>query len=295
MQDSVSSRKTNAARRQGAPAQARRDLTVRVVERTLAILEVFCDQPAAGVTEIARALKLHKSTVHRLLASLERAGYVVQDPQTAQYRLGLKVLDLAQALLPHLDVRAQALPVMQQLMARTGETVHLGVLVDCEAVCLESVVSPRPVAIARMAGKRTGAHVSSMGKVLLAFQASEVLEQFLARKGLPRYTDRTITDPDTFRAHLAAVRRQGYALNDEEEEVGIRCVAAPITNHQGRVVAALSVAAPSPRLEGARLVEVVQQTIQAARDISQALGACGGLLPVPDATPANDVPACQVI
>jgi IclR family KDG regulon transcriptional repressor len=271
MQDGVSFNKTTTTPVRSVLPQ--RDLTVRVLERALAILDFFRDHPVAGVTEIARALQLHKSTVHRLLASLERAGYVVQDPQTEQYRLGLKVLDLAQSLLPYLNVQAQAEPVMQRLMAETGETVHLGVLIDFEAVCLESVVSPRPVAITRMAGKRTKAHVSSMGKVLLAFQEPDVIERFLDVKGLPQLTPRTITDPDVFRQHLAVVRRQGYALNDEEEEIGIRCVAAPVFNHRGHVVAALSVAAPSPRLEGARLAEIVQQTMRAAQEVSRALGA----------------------
>jgi DNA-binding IclR family transcriptional regulator len=269
MQDAVSRYGTKGAL---PPAGgANRDPTVQALVRATAILDAFRDQPTLGVSELARRLGLHKSTIHRLLATLEHTGYVVQDPETERYSLGFKILELACSLPPHRDIRGRALPVMQQLTQETGKTVHLGVLDDLEVVCLQSIVSGRPWAIADMARRRLAPHVSSMGKVLLAYQDAALIDRFIGERGLPRYTERTICSPDAFRHHMDLVRRQGYALSDEEEEIGIRCVAAPVWDRLGDVIAALSVAAPSPQLQGPTLEYTVHRTILAARQVTTAL------------------------
>lgn len=240
--------------------------------RAFEILDTFRDSPNQGVSELARRLRMHKSTVHRLLATLERLGYVVQDPESQQYRLGLKVLDLAAAVGATTDIRRRALPTMQHLVSLAQETVHLGVLIDGEVACIESVASHRPVAIMRLVGKRGPAHVSSMGKVLLAHQPPNVIDRIIAEKGLPHLTDYSITDPRAFRQHLERVRAQGWALNAEEEEVGVGCVAAPVRDHRGVVVAALSIAAPIARMRDAHLDRLRRLVIEGAREVSEALG-----------------------
>jgi IclR family KDG regulon transcriptional repressor len=249
-----------------------RDRTVQAIVRAFAVLDAFRVSPTMSVSELARALHLHKSTVHRLLATLEKLGYVVQDPVTQHYHLGLKVLDLAVAVGASVDIRQCALPTMHRLVAVAQETVHLGVLIDGEVACIESVASDRPVAIMRLVGKRGPAHVSSMGKVLLAHQPPALLDRIIAEKGLPRLTTYSITDPVVFRQHLEVVRAQGWALNAEEEEIGVGCVAAPIRDHRGVVVAALSIAAPIARMRDADLDRLRDLVIEGAREISTALG-----------------------
>lgn len=255
-------------------ARGPRDATVQALVRAFAIIDTFATAPtpSLSVTEVAQRLHLHKSTAHRLLTTLERIGYVTQDEATQRYRLGLKVLDLAASVAAKVDVRARAVPVMERLVRAAQETVHLGVLIDDEVVCVESIASPRPVSLMRMVGKRGPVHVSSMGKVLLAYQSDEVIARVLATKGLPRLTERTITEPLVFREHLRAVRERGWAANTGEEEPGIGCVAAPVWNHQGEVIAALSIAAPETRLAGANVERLAELAVAGAREISEALG-----------------------
>ena len=254
------------------PAVGPRDSTVQSIVRALGILDALRGSGPTTVTDLSRQLGMHKSTVHRLLGTLEQEGYVRRETGSERYGLGLKVLGLAGAVLGQMDVRQHALPVMRQLMSETDETVHLGTLVGFDVMCVESVVSNRRNAIASMAGKSTQAHVSSMGKVLLANLPSDVVATFLSAKGLPRLTGRTITERPAFHSELDRIRRDRYAMNDEEEEVGIRCIAAPIRDYRGLPIAALSVAAPSARLDGANLVPIVQLLTARADDVSRSLG-----------------------
>ena len=249
-----------------------RDQTVQSIVRALSILEALRGVSTSTVTELARTLGLHKSTIHRLLATLEQEGYVRRDDTGERYGLGLKVLGLAGALLGRMNVRHQALPIMRRLMEDTQETVHLGVLVNFDVICIESVVSNRRNAIASMAGKTTLAHVSSMGKALLASQPDEIVNDFLATHALVRLTPRTITDPTLFRNELAAIHSAPFALNNEEEEVGIRCIAAPIFDYRQQAVAALSVAAPAARLADDLLAPIGQLLSKGAAEISHGLG-----------------------
>lgn len=270
MQDIVPHSKTNTA-----PVRPARDSTVQSIVRAMQLLDFLRDYRELSVTELARVAGMHKSTAHRLLATLEGCGYVRQDPSTERYSLGVKVIGLANALLSQLDVRTYALPFMRQLMLDTHETVHLGMLINDEVMCVESVISPRPNAIASMAGKVTYAHVSSMGKIILAHESEGMVTNFIQRRGLPRLTQRTITDPAAFRNNLAKSRELRVALNDEEEEVGIRCVASVILDHTNTPVAAISVAAPTPRLDGAALASISTLLRKQAAEISRGMGARG--------------------
>lgn len=273
MQDTIpQNRTTPGLSRRAHPDRGSRDQTVHALVRAVALLDAFRGHPSRSVTELAQDLGMHKSTVHRLLATLAGLGYVLQDPVTERYSLGLKVLDLAASLAPSVDVRGRALPVMQRLAVAAQETVHLGILIDGEVVCIESIASDRPLAVMRLVGKHGPVHVSSMGKVLLAAQSEAAIEQVLARRGLPRCTPRSIIDRQTFLAELARVRQRGWATNLEEEELGLGCVAAPIRDHSGTVVAALSIAAPTVRLQGVHLDRHVELLLGAAAEIARALG-----------------------
>jgi len=272
MQYTVSDDGTDADLLSIPEARESRGTTVQSIVRALRLLEALGEQQTVSLTELSRSLGMHKSTIHRLLTTLQGEGYVRQDPLTERYSLGLKILGLASGLSAHLDIRQHALPVMQELMAETQETVHLGVLSDYEVICLESVVSDRPNAIGSMAGKSTHAHVSSMGKAILAFSPEGVAGALVRSRGLPRLTPRTITDQEAFDAELRKIRASRFALNDEEEAIGIRCIAAPIWDHRGLPVAALSVAAPAARLDTARLQTLADRLRERASDITGSLG-----------------------
>jgi DNA-binding IclR family transcriptional regulator len=272
MQDVVPHRETDIGIA-GDRVKPSRDSTVQSIVRAMQIMDTLRDCRELSVTELSRRMGLHKSTTHRLLATLERGGYVRQDKSTERYSLGMKVLGLAGSLLNQLDIRTHALPVMRQLMQETHETIHLGVIVDGQVMCVESVVSPRPNAIASMAGKFTHAHVSSMGKVILANSPQSEVDAFIRQRGLPRLTKHTIVTPAAFMEELDSVRNRDYALNNEEEEIGIRCMAAVIRDHTNAPVAAISIAAPVPRLEGSVLDKLAAQLCSRALSVSRWLGA----------------------
>ncbi|HHV58124.1 MAG TPA: IclR family transcriptional regulator [Firmicutes bacterium] len=245
---------------------------VQSVNRALAILEALqAAGEGLGVTEIGTRVGLHKSTVYRLLATLARHGYVEQDPATERYSLGLKLVELGTAVLERLELRDLARPYLKRLMEASQEVAHLVVLQDGEVVYIDKVECPGPVKMYSQLGRRAPAHATAVGKVLLAFLPKAQVDAILAR-GLPRLTPHTITDPERLRRELRLIRERGYALDNEENELGIRCVAGPIFNHTGQVVAAFSISGLALRLLPAKLEELGGLVRETSREISARLG-----------------------
>ena len=243
---------------------------VQSLERALAILTLLCDrdQPI-GVTELAGRLGLAKSTVHRLLSTLEEAGVVARTADAA-YRPGLKLWEIGCAAVRGLNVRDAARPAMERLMRRTGETVHLSVWDQGEVVYIERVDGTNPIRLHSTIGGRAPAHATASGLVFLAFRKPEETTEFW-RKDLNRFTERTIITTNQLEHKLEAIRRQGYAFSTGAWHSGSAGVAAPIRAHTGSLVAVLSVAGPSERIE-ARLPELAALVRTAAQEISHALG-----------------------
>ena len=236
------------------------------------LLEAFVDGPAEhGISELSRRAGLSKSTVHRLVATLVEVGWLERNPTTDRYRLGLKLFELGSAVAARLEVRECALPVMHDLMQRVGETVHLAILDGDHVVYAAKVESQHAIRLFMQVGGHGPAHCTGVGKVLLAHAPAAVVERVIAA-GLPAFTPHTITEPAALRAHLAEVRRQGYALNVEESELGLVSVAAPVRDHSGAVVAGLSVAGPSQRLPAAALPSLIARTVETAEDVSRRMG-----------------------
>ena len=236
------------------------------------LLEAFVDGPAEyGISELSRQAGLSKSTVHRLVTTLVEVGWLERNPTTDKYRLGLKLFELGSAVAARLEVRECALPVMHDLMQRVGEAVHLAILDGDHVVYVAKVESQHAIRLFTQVGGHGPAHCIGVGKVLLAHAPAAVVEQVMAA-GLPAFTPHTITEPAALRAHLADVRRQGYALNLEESELGLVSVAAPVRDHSGAVVAGLSVAGPSQRLPAAKLPGLIAQTVEAADEVSRRMG-----------------------
>jgi DNA-binding IclR family transcriptional regulator len=247
---------------------------VQSVDRAVTVLEILSRQPWSGVSEVARELGTHKSTVFRLLATLERRGLVEQDADTQKYRLGFGIVVLAGSARKQFDLTRLARPVCEELSESTDEIVTLGVLDGDHIVNIDHVNKSTSLVTVNWEGRRTELHTTANGKVLLAFMPGTQRDQIL-RGGLNATTPQTITDPDELSMHLKRVRENGYALTTEELEVGLHAVAAPIRDLEGDVVASISVSGPSYRMPADRLVEVALQAVEAANLVSQQLGWSG--------------------
>jgi IclR family transcriptional regulator, KDG regulon repressor len=262
-------RRPAPARRTRAP---KRRYVVTAVARALGILEnVDGSVRGTGITELSRRLGLGKSTVHRLCATLEHHGYLVRDPGTGRYRLSMRVFQIGSHALDALDLPARAMPALEALGAATEETVHLAVLDGADVIFIGKVESPRPLRLYSQVGRRCPAHCTAVGKVLLAAAAPNQRAPAAARP-LKRYTGKTITSPAALGRELEDVRRRGYATDDEEFEDGIRCIAAPVCDYRGRVIAAVSVSVPAGRLPRSRTGPLTEQVLETARRVSDGLG-----------------------
>ncbi len=259
------------------------------VRKAMLLLGTLARHPGGiGLSELARRSNLHHATAYRLLWSLGECGLVECSPGDRRYRLGFRILELAGTLLDTLEVRQVARPVLQWLAGISRETAHLATLDRGEMVFLDRVDGPHPVTLRTRLGFRAPAHATAVGKAFLAFSAPTVTEEVVRSRALVRYTEHTITDRGRFLAHLEKIRRQGYAVDNQEHRLTIRCVGAPIFDHRKQPVAAVSIAGPAFRLSARRLGESSELVREAARKISQALGHPGGLPPGP--RPASGAP-----
>jgi DNA-binding IclR family transcriptional regulator len=252
---------------------------VQVVDRVLDILAAFTvETPELGVSELSRAIGLNKGTAHRLLSALESHRLVEQDRTTGRYHLGLRLWELGNCAVARLELPGPAMPALHQLSADTGETAHLAVLDDGDVLYIAKVESNRPLRIPSQVGRRLPPHCTAIGKMLLAWLPPAELDQLIGARGLPRFTPHTICDPDVLHSELTLIRQRGFAFDREELEQGLRCVAAPIRDRSAQVVAAISVAGPSVRVNESETPRLLQAVLRAARSISHTLGS-----PVDDA------------
>lgn len=239
------------------------------VQRALEVLDFFTvEHSELSLADISKRMHLHKSSVHRILRTLEAAGFLQWDGGSRRYRLSLKLLDLANRVLGRYDLRATAGPFMEELAARIGEIVHLSILDGAEIVYLEKKGTGQVLTVATRVGGRHPAYASAMGKVLLASLPPERVEETFKGRELAALTPRTITDQARLRGELEQIRVQDYALDDEEAFPGIRCVAAPIRDPSGRVVAALSATVPAQRMGDDRVHELAQLVKETGARIS---------------------------
>ena len=250
---------------------------VQTIERTSLILDILGQSPQGiSIRELSTKIKLPKGTTHRLLSSLSYFGYVRQDSKTRNYFLGLKLVELGNLLLSQLDLRKEAEPFLRDLAERTKETVHMVFLDRGEIVYIDKVEldhNPSGLRMASRIGLRNPAHSSAVGKVLLSHLPEEELKGLIKEKGLPKRTENTITDLIQLKEHLKAVRTQGYAIDDEENEKGIRCVAAPLYNEIGKVVAAISISVPAFRVTKKMVQDTLKKEVmETASKISERLG-----------------------
>jgi DNA-binding IclR family transcriptional regulator len=243
--------------------------TIQVLERTFALLDMLAAHPdPVSLKEISERTGLHPSTAHRILNDLT-IGRLVDRPQAGSYRLGMRLLELGNLVKARLDVRDAALGPMRELHKLTHQPVNLSVRQGDEIVYIERTYSERSgMQVVRAVGGRAPLHLTSVGKLFLAHEDPQRVRAYGTRTGLTGHTRNSITDIARLERELAAVRAQGSARDDEELELGVRCMAAGIYDDQGKLVAGLSVSAPADRLEEGWL-EKVRTT---AAQISAALG-----------------------
>lgn len=227
-----------------------------------------------GVREVAEKLKMAKSSTHDLMSSLAKLGFL-NKTEANRYRLGWRLVTLSEILLATTELRKEARPVMEDLAARYQETIHLAVLDDTQAVYVDKLEGRQAVRVELTSlGARLYAHCSSLGKVLLAYSSEEEVKRIVQTTGLPRFTPNTITDEDDLLQTLAKIRKQGYAYDLEEILPDLCCVGAPIYNHTGQVVAAISMSVPAYRFKRSQ-TEFRDGVIRAAKTISKRLGYYG--------------------
>jgi DNA-binding IclR family transcriptional regulator len=243
----------------------------QTLEKALVLLDFFKAAPSLSHTELARLSGLNKSTLHRLLRTLEAIGYLARDPDTGRYALGLKLFELGALAVTRLPVRRQALPVMKQLSFATGESVFLGIPLEGASVCVEEVVTAHAVWLGTAIGMRSPLHATASGKCFLA-SLPALREAFLARGEPSAITARTLTSAAALEADLRAVAARGWAVNDEETEPGVRYLAAPVRDGSGQVIAALALGAAVDRLPVEAWPAMAQRVLAATREISVQLG-----------------------
>lgn len=249
--------------------------SVQSVDRALHLLEVLASAPGdVAVKDAARAAGLHVSTAHRLLTALMARGFVDQDRHTARYRLGPKAVEIGHAAAARWrDVRALARPELEELVRRHNETANLVLLHSDEAVYVDQVPSTHMIRMFTTIGTRVPLHCTGCGKAMLAFLPEAEVERIIQVKGLSRYTANTITDASCLRRELEMIRTRGYAIDNEEREEGVRCVAAPIFRHPDVVIGAISISGPASRLGEERVHQLGPELVEATQRISTALGA----------------------
>jgi len=249
---------------------------VQSVDRVLSILEAVSEsERGLRPSELAKQLGLSLSTTHRLMAHLAYRGYLEVDPDTKRYYLGMKILLLRGAMLRSAQLEDKAVPYMRELADLTGEVTHLAVLYEGEVIYLRTVEGPRTTFRVTPVGKRSPVHCTALGKAMLAFMPPEYYREVVFRKSMPKLTPTTITTPEAMDRELQQVRERGYAVDNEEQEVGVRCVGAPVFNDAGRPVAAISIAGPSQRMPLERLPELGELLKIRTENLSRRLGFSG--------------------
>ena len=251
----------------------RRD-SVQSLERAFDLVEALAAAGELGVSELAARTGLVPSTAHRLLATLAKRGYVTQNPLSSRYLLGYKVIEVASGLEHRLSrLRAAARPHLEQIRQATGETTNLVVLDGDHVVYVDQVEGTRSVRMFTVVGTAALAHTTASGKAILAYGPAEaVTSRYGGRESLEGLTPRTLTTVEALEDDMTRIRRRGYAIDNEEHEEGVGCVAVPLFDHTGRPCAAVSVSGPSARIIHADTSELAALLGRHGAQISEALG-----------------------
>jgi len=250
-----------------------KEYSVPSIERALSVLECLARAKRGfSLSEIGRRLRIPKSSAHLILSTLERRGFLQRNTKTNRYCFGLQLVSLSRSALENLDLREEAKPFLCSLMQESGFTVHMAVLERDEAVIIEKVEAPGLVRLASWVGRRLDVNCSGVGKALLAFLPDDELDCLLRTKDFARHNSRTIISTTILRRELILVRQAGYALDNEEDEPGVRCIGAPVFDENGKAVAAISIAGVASQIGIDRVPVLARLVTRAAGRISARMG-----------------------
>ncbi|TCP19289.1 IclR family transcriptional regulator [Scopulibacillus darangshiensis] len=250
-----------------------RENRVKSVDRALDIIKIVSsNKEGCGVTEIANQIDINKSSVYRILVTLAQHGFIEQDESSGKYKIGYSFLEISSSLLESIDIRSEAMPFLKELESETDEVVHLVVYDQGEVVYIEKLEGNQTLRTHSKVGRRAPMHCSAVGKAILSHQTPAEVAEIIKQNGLPKHTDYTITNKGRFLQELDDIKTKGYSLDLEENEYGIICIAVPVFDYLGKVMAAISVSGPSIRMSEDRIACLKQKIIESGSKISARLG-----------------------
>lgn len=246
---------------------------VQSVDRALSILEVLSDyNEGLGVTEISDRIGLHKSTVHRLLGTLIYRGYVTQDSESNKYKITLKLFELGNKKVEDMDILTVSKPYTKELMEKVNEVVHFVIREGNNIVYIDKVEADNTIRMASTIGRRSPLYCTAVGKAILAQLSDKEVEKIWNSSKIEKFTEFTITDLKEMKEELEKVRQKGYAIDNEENELGVRCAGAPVFNRFGKVEGAISISGPTIRVTEGKVEEFAKEVVKYAGLISKELG-----------------------
>jgi DNA-binding IclR family transcriptional regulator len=245
---------------------------VQALDRAFAVLDLLAESDTPlGLAQVALSLQLHKSTAHRFLMVLEQHR-MVERTSGGKFRLGLRLFDFGNRAIEQYDLRDRAQPHLRRLVVETEETAHLCILEQTRVIYIDKIEPTRAVRMITRIGASNPVHCTSVGKAILAFLPEERITDILNRTRFEHFTSRTISTPEALRAEIDKTRRRGYAVDDEELEEGLRCIAVPVLDAQRLPVAAVSISGPSFRVTAQKLPAIANHLLQCVRGISMDMG-----------------------
>lgn len=237
---------------------------IQSLARGLKILDILGQNPdGISITELSERLEVDKGSASRLVATLAAYGYAERDEVTRRYHVGSQIVSLSRSVLNRLPLREAAKPFLRQLMERTGECAHLGVAAQGKVMYIDQVESPVTLRVNAQVGTMNPLYCTALGKILLAFSDLELPAE------MPAFTENTIIDPGVLKEHLDQVRRLGYAVDDEEFDIGVRCIAVPVFDFRNKLAGAIGVSGPATRVTLARLPEMTAAVIEIGKALSE--------------------------
>lgn len=251
----------------------RSDYYIKSIKRAIQVLNSFTiKEEELSITELSKILNLHKSTIHRILVTLNDEGLVVQNQVSQKYHLGIKLFEWGYIVQEQMEIRSYAFPIMKELAEKTEESVDLNIISDRKRVSIEKIESFHDIRRVIELGKSLPLYTGGSGKVLLASLPDEEIDKFIQEEKLISFTQNTITDPVKLKENLKEIRKKGYGIAFEERILGAASIGAPIWNYTGKAVASLSISGPSARFTKQKIPIFISLVIEAAKKISILLG-----------------------
>lgn len=249
-----------------------KDVKVKSLQKALEILNCFIDKQPLGITEISQQLGLYKSNVHNILITFKNMGYLEQDPETGKFRLGTAIFSLSRALKENMSISMIALPYMQRIAQETNEMVYLSILKDDEVIYLDVIYPMNQLysAAGPVTGERAKLYCTGVGKAMLSRLPDEEVDRILSGELRP-YTDYTITDKSQLKREVELARVNGFAVDNMEVVLGVKCIGVAVMNHKGEVECGISISAPSLRMEHEKIGEFAQILKRCVHEIEKIL------------------------